>query len=134
MRLLPEGGHLVHGVMSKIGTVVIDASGRPVAAESITVTDDNGKLISTASLTGKGVGSLVMIPDVETRYKVTTQINGRNYETDFPEIDRFGVTLSLNPDFNNDNLGISIDKPQTLSQLQGQLLYVVIHRDGVLKS
>ncbi|WP_299120866.1 hypothetical protein [uncultured Winogradskyella sp.] len=95
-QFLPEGGHLIHGVINKIGVVIKDVKGYGLPSADGTVTDQNNDLITTFKVNKLGIGNFPLLAELGKQYKV--KISHLNKDYLFPinhKIEEIGVSISV---------------------------------------
>ena len=90
---LPEGGHLIMGVVNRIAFKATDKEGQGVAIESLT--DADGNVIALSPQHG-GMGSFLYTP-AEHRAKVKARYEGKEYIFTLPQPEEEGYALRLTP-------------------------------------
>ena len=90
---LPEGGHLIMGVVNRIAFKATDKEGQGVAIESLT--DADGNVIALSPQHG-GMGSFLYTPS-EQHTKVKAYVQGKAHTFTLPEAEAEGYALRLTP-------------------------------------
>ncbi len=95
-QFLPESGHLLHGVLNKVGVVIKDSQGFGVPNTEGQVLGKNNEILTTFKTNKLGIGSFSLIADIDTNYSV--KINHANKNFSFPlghNAEKNGVILSV---------------------------------------
>lgn len=95
-QFLPESGHLLNGVLNKIGVVIKDSQGFGVQNTKGEVVDQNNKVLTAFTTNELGIGSFFLIADTKTNYSV--KINHANEDFNFPlgqPVEKNGIILSV---------------------------------------
>ena len=103
---LPEGGHLIMGVVNRIAFKATDKEGQGVAIESLT--DADGNVIALSPQHG-GMGSFLYTP-AEQHTKVKAYVQGKAHTFTLPEAEAEGYALRLTP--HDGTLQIALATPQ----------------------
>ncbi|WP_400076040.1 hypothetical protein [Winogradskyella sp. R77965] len=95
-QFLPESGHLLNGVLNKVGVVVKDSQGFGVPIAEGQIIGKDNEVLTTFKTNPLGIGSFSLMADVNENYKV--KINYANEDFTFPighDVKKSGVILSL---------------------------------------
>ncbi|WP_400076039.1 hypothetical protein [Winogradskyella sp. R77965] len=95
-QFLPESGHLLNGVLNKVGVVVKDSQGFGLPNAEGEVVDKNNEILTTFKTNTLGIGSFSLLANMNDEYKV--KINHANEDFTFPighDVKKNGVILSL---------------------------------------
>ncbi|MES2110680.1 MAG: carboxypeptidase regulatory-like domain-containing protein [Bacteroidota bacterium] len=98
LQLLPESGHLVAGLKSKVAFKAIGPNGLGLDVKG-TVTDSAGKVITTFASTHLGMGFFEVLPGGGKSYKASlTFANGYQNTIDLPAAEQSGISLEVDND------------------------------------
>lgn len=93
--LLPEGGHLIAGIQQKIAYKAIDNNGKGVDVE-VQLVDEVGNVLQISRSEHLGMGCMsVCVHEEERLYVIATTESGITCRTAIPEVQKTGVTLSV---------------------------------------
>jgi hypothetical protein len=95
-QFLPESGHLLNGILNKVGVIVKDNQGFGVPNTKGEVIDQNNKVLTAFTTNELGIGSFFLIADTKTNYSV--KINHANEDFNFPlgqTVEKNGIILSV---------------------------------------
>jgi hypothetical protein len=96
VHFLPEGGDLIHGVMSKIAFKALGNNGLPIAASGDILDNKNNK-ITTFQTTHDGMGSFEFTPIPGEVYKAVLATTDGNRKTiPLPVPKKEGIVLNVN--------------------------------------
>lgn len=134
LQLLPEGGHLLAGVVNSVGVKLINNNGEGVSFDDAVLLDPNNVEITTIKSNRFGISRFYFIPepDKEYRLKVRTE-NGDEIEKSISKAEKSGismVSMARDEDF---LLSIRTNS-QTREILNDEVFLITIHRDGKIKS
>lgn len=104
LQFLPEGGHLVAGILQRIGFKAIDISGKGVAVSG-TIQDNNGNLVTSFQSVHKGMGLTSFIPQAGKTYSAVLA-NGAVY--DLPEVEVSGTVFQIVNPQDADSITVNI--------------------------
>jgi hypothetical protein len=96
VQFLPEGGHLLNGVINKMGVVIKDTKGYGLPLAEGTVTDQNNNFITTLKVNELGIGNFLLLAELDKQYKV--KISYLNKDHIIPinhKTEEIGVALSV---------------------------------------
>ena len=128
VRLFPEGGELVAGVMSKVAFTVKDADGLYLDAKGY-LEDDNGNKLADVATSYEGKGTFYYQPAVEGKQTVRLMMldaNGGKHRFSLPDAASDGCTMQL--DVMDDELLTATVRAS--ENTCGQLLGYVMMHDG----
>lgn len=113
--LFPEGGHLVSGISNR---VVVKSS--PLGR--VTIKNQSGETIVSASLNGNGLGELKFVPSMGSYI----ELEGNSQKFPFTQLEQDGIAIQLTP-------STLLQEPQEIvlqtpaaSELRKQNLYFVV--------
>ncbi len=126
-QLLPEGGHLVDGLTSKIAFKAVDSIGNPVEVSGVIL--ENEKPILSFQTTHAGMGSFILTPSCKSSYSVKLNNISENLQREivFPAIKRNGTTFQVFN--NNEHLDLKIK-----SNTGQQQIYIRVQSRGIIQS
>ncbi|WP_430966826.1 TonB-dependent receptor plug domain-containing protein [Spongiimicrobium sp. 2-473A-2-J] len=114
----PEGGHLVAGMTNTLGVKITGAQGNGVAIRGY-IRDQENKPVAEFTTKEFGLGTVGFIPNSNTTYHATVDINGRGKTFELPEIMPSGYVLHI--ENKGDHLLLDI-KANTVNGLVGTML------------
>jgi hypothetical protein len=95
-QFLPESGHLLNGVLNKVGVVIKDSQGYGVPNTKGEVIGKDNTVLTTFITNTLGIGSFSLLADVNDNYKV--KINHANEDFNFSighSVEKNGIILSV---------------------------------------
>lgn len=93
----PEGGDLIHNIVSKVGFKAVDYTGRPVEVEG-SIMDEDHKEITTFKSVHDGMGQFLLMPQPGKKYYAfITKPDGVKQIFTLPEVKKEGFALSIRP-------------------------------------
>ena len=123
-QFLPEGGHLLEGVINTVGVVVKKENGRAFKNASGYILE-NDKKITEFYTNHLGIGILTMKPKLGVNYKAVLKLTNHNVEFDFPIVRERGVSLAVNSE---DQIIIQLNTNEsTLESIKGNTYKVMVH-------
>lgn len=132
VKLLPEGGHLIAGLKSKIGVKVVgsDGLGRSATGD---ILDEAGKVLTSFTTEYKGMGSFAFTPLPNASYRARVKVADGEEEimVEIPaaEIKGFVMEANANSMFNEINVQASQSLANSefilLAQVRGQIVSLV---------
>lgn len=132
VKLLPEGGHLIAGIQSRIGVKVVgsDGLGRSATGE---ILDKNDQVISSFSTEFRGMGSFGFTPQANASYKARVKVEDWEEELiiDLPKAEKKGFVMEAKAAamFNEINVQASPSMANSefilLAQVRGQIVSLV---------
>ncbi|WP_194851232.1 TonB-dependent receptor [Nonlabens antarcticus] len=131
VQIMPEGGHLVAGILTNVGVSIKDEYGRSVDGLEITVLS-NGSPIMGVKLDGNGHGRFSIKPLNENIY--TLSVRNKEVVTvySFPKIDETGVGLSVN-EINNKLFVELKSNEKTLANLSNPAFILAITNNNTVQ-
>lgn len=106
LQFTPEGGHLVAGLINKIGFKAIDQNGRGVHFNA-KVVDSDGQNIASIQPLYKGMGYFSFTPGVGKSYKAVLE-NGK--EVLLPLVEASGVLLKIDKNSTDGKVIIAVEE------------------------
>lgn len=95
MSFFPEGGNLIEGIENKIAYKIVDQNGYPLNTKG-TITDENGKAITTFFAEHDGMGTFSFTPTKATNYLSNISgTGGAMLQFKLPKTNEEGVTISV---------------------------------------
>jgi len=125
-RLMPEGGHLVSGVTSKVAFKAVDGQGNPVEVKGALY--DGRKLVPGIASLHNGMGSFYITPLANTEYYVKLEEYPDNYK--LPPVKPVGQVLQML--YKKD--GVLAFKVAQSTGLPVQKMYIRLQIRGVVYS
>ncbi len=128
VQILPEGGHWVAGVPTRLGIKAVGADGRGVLALG-RIVNNEGTEICRLMTNARGMGSVVMTPLAGRMYYADVTHNGQLQRVPLPPADEDGFSLSVDAVSDSSRLLLTItgtNRPATDS------VYVLIQQQGRL--
>ena len=126
-QFLPESGHLLEGVINKVGVVLKDSKGYGIPNASGKVTDKNGTLITEFRVNHLGIGNFPLLAEATNSYLV--DINYKNKAHKFnlgQKVEPRGVVMSLASHRDKAILQINTNKT-SLEYLENKPYKLVLH-------
>ncbi|KGO84624.1 hypothetical protein Q765_20615 [Flavobacterium rivuli WB 3.3-2 = DSM 21788] len=123
-QFMPEGGHLVAGITSKVAFKSVDNKGNPVEVKGV-IYNGTKAMFSIASYHG-GMGSFYIIPLADDAYSV--KLEGYNTNYPLPKVAATGYVLQLLSK-NADTLNLRVAKSKALPE---QKMYVRLQLRGTV--
>jgi hypothetical protein len=133
-QFLPEGGHLVDGVASKVGVVIKDPKGFGVPNATGSVFNSKDELVTSFKVNPLGIGNFLLIPSIEERYtiKVESFNDTYTYPLDTP-VESIGVGLSVTS--NKDKVIATVaTNNRTMEFLKGKPYTLAIHNGDKMQT
>lgn len=93
VKFFPEGGHLVHGIESRVAFEVFAADGIN-SNRSITLLADGEELL-TAAPTHMGMGTFSFTPMADVKYTATLSDGKKKRKFDLPEVEEEGAVVTV---------------------------------------
>lgn len=125
IQLLPEGGHLVEGLPTKVGIKAVNVTGK---GEDITgsLIDENGSEMLAFETSHLGIGNFIFTPYTTQTLKARIKFkNGSTKDVDLPTVEKSGYTLMIN-NADTGNLAVRIALTHDLLN-QGAVTLVGTH-------
>ncbi|MFK7920332.1 MAG: TonB-dependent receptor plug domain-containing protein [Bacteroidia bacterium] len=132
IKILPEGGHLIAGLKSRVGIKVVgsDGLGRSATGD---ILDEDGKVLSSFSTEYKGMGSFTFTPEANASYRARVKVADLEEEVmvEIPAAEEKGFVMEANASamFNEINVQGSASMANTefilLAQVRGQIVSLV---------
>lgn len=128
MQFMPEGGHLVKGLNSKVAFKVTTPDGKGYNCSGA-ITDQQNDTVVRFKTLKFGIGSFNFTPSAQTGYKAIIKIGADIIIKDLPEISPSGYVLQATDQ--NDKWDISVlNSDQTLTAD----LYLIVHNRHEIES
>lgn len=126
-QFLPEGGHLLNGVVNNVGVVLKDYKGYGVQSVKGEVVDQDNNLITEFAVNELGIGKFPLLAEIGKSYKVNIKYLNKDYSFDFNEqVEPLGVTLSLVKHRNKAIVALMTNK-ESLDLVKGKPYQMTIH-------
>ncbi|MEO6500150.1 MAG: carboxypeptidase-like regulatory domain-containing protein, partial [Mucilaginibacter sp.] len=108
MQLMPEGGSLVAGLLSKTGFKAVGEDGKGIDVNG-TILDSKGKQVAAFQSTHKGIGSFVFTPVSNETYTAKVSLpKGAIKSYGLPAIKPSGMVLTVNSIPGRDSIILSV--------------------------
>jgi len=132
-QLLPEGGHVVSNTFNTIGFKLINDQGYGVAFDRGVIQDESGNEVTTFSSNALGLGKFNITPTLGKTYRALIKLNdGREIEGKFPQIERKGISISIN-NLIEDELAIELNtNAYTIKELLKDDYTILIRNDHLV--
>ncbi|GAB5563515.1 MAG: hypothetical protein Wins2KO_05780 [Winogradskyella sp.] len=122
-QFLPEGGHLLNGVINNVGVIIKDHNGYGIANVIGKVYDDNNQFITEFEVNQLGIGKFLLLAQSNTSYKVKLNKNGNIYDFKLNSIvEPIGVTLSVTSHRGKTIVALTTNK-ESLSYVKGKPIH-----------
>lgn len=132
-QFLPEGGHLLHNVLNKVGVIIKDTKGYGVEFAECEVLDKNGNLVTNFRTNQFGIGQFLLHAKIDNNYHI--KINHLNNEYNFKleeKIENIGVSLTLTQ--LNDKAYITLKtNSQSLDYLKNKPYKLAVHNGNQIQ-
>ena len=126
-QFLPEGGHLLNGVVNNVGVVLKDYKGYGVPSVKGKVLDQNNNLITEFEVNKLGIGKFPLLAEMGKSYKVNFEYLNKDYSFDFnAKVEPIGVTLSLVKHRNKAIVALMTNK-ESLNLIKAKPYQMTIH-------
>lgn len=126
-QFLPEGGHLLNGVVNNVGVVLKDHKGYGVPSVKGKVYDGDNNLISEFEVNKLGIGKFPLLAEIGKSYKVNLSYLNKEFSFDInAKIEPVGVTLSLVKHRNKAIVALMTNK-ESLDLIKGKPYQMTIH-------
>lgn len=128
VHILPESGHLVENVLTRVG-LKIDSEKSLNDKQIVLVID--GKVAEKIKLNHNGVGRFVIRPQLNSKYEIRMESTNELLLDKFPVIDRHGVVMSVNQINSKVSIGLSTNQ-ESLDNMPLNNLSVLVNSNGKL--
>ncbi|WP_439151076.1 hypothetical protein [Winogradskyella sp.] len=133
-QFLPEGGHLLNGVVNNVGVVLKDHKGYGVASVKGTVYDQFDNLITEFEVNKFGIGKFPLLAELGKDYKIKFSKLNKDYSfTLNQKIESIGVTLSL-VHYRNKALVALITNKESLKLIKGKPYQLAVHNGDKIEA
>lgn len=126
-QFLPEGGHLLSGVVNIVGVILKDSKGYGIPHLDGKVYDQDNNFITEFKVNKLGIGKFPLLAEIGKSYKVNIKYLNKDHTMDFSHaVEPLGVTLSM---VQHRNKAIVTLKTNNESQdlVQGKTFQLTIH-------
>jgi hypothetical protein len=131
VQILPEGGHLVQGVMSTAGISVLDSRGNALNGATIKLLENDVE-ICEIHLENTGLGRFAFRPVKDKNYTVMVTYNNRTTLTQLPQIIENGLLLAVRE--GKEALFVELNtNAETLSRIKGDNYIIAVNSNNKLK-
>lgn len=126
-QFLPEGGYLVHDVISKVGVILKDTKGYGISLAKGEVLNNKGQVITTFSVNQFGIGQFILLAQKDHNYQIKINHNNKDFSFNLNEkIEEKGISLSLSQ--LNDKAIVSIKtNAESMDYLKHKPFKLVLH-------
>ncbi len=134
LQILPEGGHLIDGIINSIGIRLTNQDGKGILIQQGEIINTTTQLpVVSFSNNTYGVGKFDLPAINQEAYVLRITLpNGKMIEKALPTAKEKGINLSIN-NILEDKLVIALKtNPSTLETIKGQKFYLAVHRDGLM--
>ncbi|NRB60726.1 MAG: hypothetical protein HRU50_12400 [Winogradskyella sp.] len=132
-QFLPEGGHLLNGVINNIGVIIKDHNGYGIANVKGKVYDDNNQFITEFEVNQLGIGKFLLLAQSNTSYKIKLNKNGNIYDFKLNSIiEPIGVTLSVTSHRGKTIVALTTNK-ESLSYVKDKTYTLALHNGNEMK-
>jgi hypothetical protein len=130
-QFLPEGGHFVNNVKTKVGVTIKDNNGYGIPNSIGEVYDSNNTLITSFKTNFLGIGNFSLLP---TKQNYLIKINHLKKEQKYTitGIKNKGVSIQLNQSNNKIAIKLSTNK-ETLKDIKNKPFKLTIHNGDIIK-
>ncbi len=126
-QFLPEGGHLLNGVVNNVGVVLKDSKGYGIASVKGEVKDHEDNLITEFEVNQFGIGRFPLLAELGKSYKINMSYLNKDYSFTLNEkIEPIGVTLSLVSHRNKAIVSLITNK-ESLEHLKNKPYQLALH-------
>lgn len=133
LQLLPEGGHLVEGVLNSVGVKLIDKSGRGITFTKAKVLNASKKEITFFQSNNFGLAKFNLLPEGNEEYTVIlTTKNGEEISKKIPKAQQNGISLTSHERKDFFIFSLKTNKA-TRESLNNQKYFIAVHKDGAIK-
>ncbi|MBL4679072.1 MAG: hypothetical protein JKY70_23200 [Mucilaginibacter sp.] len=127
VQFMPEGGHLVQGINSRVAFKITGNDGKGVPAAGAII-NNRGDTVSKFSTFKFGIGSFMIKPIANESYKAVVKINNQSFTSILPQVSPFGYVLQVTD--KGDSWAIAISYSDSTISKQA---YVILHNNYVAK-
>ncbi|MFP4846570.1 hypothetical protein [Winogradskyella sp. PE311] len=132
LQILPESGHLLANIKNSLGIIAKDSIGLGIGNLKVNVLE-NGTSIKQLQLNAFGIGSIELVPNVQSDYKIEFFYNNKKQQVDFPTIELRGVVLNV--EMVNSGVTVKVStNDETLNNLENELYKLTLHNSVDIKS
>ncbi|GAA4314730.1 Plug domain-containing protein [Pontixanthobacter gangjinensis] len=132
LQLLPEGGHLISGILNTVGVKLINASGHGIDFQKGYLMNSTGDTLTSFASNRFGMAKFLIRPEKGNKYKVVIPADPEFYTAALPEIEETGIVLSSS--YLKDQIILTTKTNQVTNQrIQDQDFYLGIEEAGELK-
>jgi len=127
VHFLPEGGHLVEGISSKVAFKITGSDSKGVACAGVVLTSHSDTAVKFNTFKF-GIGSFTFKPKAGETYKAIIKVNDQILTRDLPQIYQSGYVLKVTDD--GGKLNVSIQNSDSLST---QSVYILVHNNYAIR-
>ncbi|SHI94984.1 hypothetical protein [Aquimarina spongiae] len=133
-QLLPEGGHVVANTFNTIGFKLINDQGYGITFDRGVIQDELGNEVTTFSSNALGLGKFNIAPRLGKTYRALIKLkDGREIEGKFPQIEKKGVSISIN-NLIDEELAVELNtNTATIKELIKDNYAILIRNDHLSK-
>ncbi len=133
LQLLPEGGHIVEGVLNSIGVKLINNSGKGISFTKARVLNSSKQELTFFKSNKFGLAKFNLLPEGNEEYTVVlTTLSGEEISKMIPKAQQKGISLTSLE--RKDHFIFSLKTNQaTRESLNNQKYFIAVHKDGAIK-
>ncbi|WP_400076037.1 hypothetical protein [Winogradskyella sp. R77965] len=132
-QFLPESGHLLNGVLNKVGVVIKDSQGFGVPNAVGQLIGNDNEILTTFKTNELGIGSFALLANLENAYKV--KVNHANKDFIFSlghKVEKNGVIISVKG-LKSKLFASIITNQETLDIVKNKRYALMIHNGDAYK-
>ena len=126
-QFMPEGGHLVQGVQSKVAFKITDGSGKGVTSRGAVI-NTHGDTVARFGSAKFGIGSFMFKPMPGESYKAVIRIDSSSFTWKMPEVSPSGYVLQVTDGGDAWNINVKNSDSST-----SHTAYIILHNNYVTK-
>lgn len=131
-QFLPEGGHFVNNVKTKVGVTIKDNNGYGIPNSIGEVYDSNNTLITSFKTNFLGIGNFSILPKNKQNYLIKINHLNKEHTYTITEIKNKGISVQLNESNNKIAIKLSTNK-ETLKDIKNKPFKLTIHNGNIIK-
>ncbi len=134
IQVLPEGGHLVNGILNTCGVKTLDQNGFSVIPHTMVLVDEENKVITNIHNNDFGHGKFSFVPNANKSYFVKIQINEKSFKQKLPKAKDKGIVMNINHNYKKNQVLLTINTNLDSSVLALKEKWnLVIRKDNQLR-
>lgn len=133
LQVLPEGGHLVAGLLNSIGVKLLNENGRGIPFSKAKILDSEEKEVTTFESNDFGMARFNLLPEVNKEYTlILTTASGKEMTKTIPLAQETGISLTS---YERKDFFIFSLKTNTTTResLNNKKYFIAAHKDGAIK-